>query len=79
MRNAPFVETARHRGGAGDRLSVGTVTKRAGPSYRPTSRGARTIPFGTAFALPRSKAMTIEICGERSDMTLKIKVYSDYV
>jgi hypothetical protein len=67
------------RRGAGDRLPVGTVMKRTGLSYRPRSRDARIVPFGTAFALTSPKAMANEISGGRSAMNLKIKVYSDYV
>jgi hypothetical protein len=42
-------------------------------------RHARSVPIGTAFALPKRKMIIIEVCGGRAAMPLKILVYSDYV
>jgi hypothetical protein len=48
-------------------------------SYRPTARGSRIAPSGTAFAVSKPEGMIIQVCGGRAAMPLKILVYSDYV
>ena len=57
---APFVEEDRPWEGAGGRLPGGLASTGVRRSYRPSSRGARAGPFGTAFAVSRPSTATFE-------------------